>query len=98
MQGRQVDTVFNALQYLVGNDGGFAKYLAAVHHAVPHGMDVAQAADFGQSGLIGRQPSEHVIERRRRVANGRRDFLARAVTRLNRDDGLTADPLHRAPA
>src|ERR1700739_4787783 len=42
----KVDAVFDPLQHLVVNQGRFREHLAAMHHAMSHGMDIGRTLDL----------------------------------------------------
>jgi len=96
VQWSKVDAALDAFQHFVGDQRRFMKQLAAMNHAVAHGVDIGRAANLRHAGFIGHSPANHVIERRGSIAQGCRQFLRGTVGGLQRKDGFAADVLHFA--
>ena len=52
VQRRQVDAVLDSLQHFVRDDRRFGELLAAMNHAVPHGVNVRNAPNFGNARIV----------------------------------------------
>src|SRR6516164_1910176 len=88
---RQINAVFDSLQYAVIDQGRFFECLAAMHDAVSHGMHIRSAFDLGDARSIGSNVSEQVVEGRTHVAQWRGLSLARFVAIPGLDDRFAAD-------
>ena len=74
--------------------GRFLEQFAAMHHAVSRSVDVPQASNLSDPGTILGQPAQHIIERRRDVADGRRQLLPRTRLTLHGNDPFPAGALY----
>src|ERR1700722_1079449 len=98
VQGSKINTVFNPLQHLVVDQCRFGELFTPVHHAVSHGLHVRRALDLRYARLFRGYVADHVFQRRRTIAEGSSEFLARPLPALKLDGSFTADPLHFSPA
>jgi hypothetical protein len=65
---------------------------------MPDGVQIAQAPNFGHSGLVGCQPPQHVIESSRDIPHRGRDFASGRIPRFRSEDRLASDPVDIASA
>src|SRR6516165_5111749 len=93
MERGEVDALLNSLEHLVVDQGGFGKQFSAVHHAVPHRLNVRHGPDAGYPRCIRGYPSHQVIERLRNVWECRGKLLPRAVLRLDGHNRFSTNPL-----
>src|SRR5215471_1491349 len=49
MKRREIDAILDPFQHPIVNQGGFLEQLPAMHHAVPHRIQIGRAPDFRHS-------------------------------------------------
>jgi hypothetical protein len=94
----QIDTIFDSSQDVVGNQYRFGESLASVHNAVPDRVNIRDTLHFRNTGLFGRNPSDHEIKCGRQVCQWSSDHGLGLVCDACCDNRFGSDTLDDAPA
>jgi hypothetical protein len=96
MQRRKLNAILYAAQNFVIDQDGMGETLAAVDDAMAHGIDIRNASDFADAGILRASPAQYQIDSRARVPERSRRSLRRAPFSAERNNRLAADALDQA--
>src|SRR5271157_749491 len=75
MKRSKLNAVFNPLQDLAVDQRRLREHLAAVHNAMPNGVNVSRTLDLSNTRFVRRNVADHIVQRRRNVAQGSSKLL-----------------------